>query len=319
MDQLLIILRDPIWQGVSGVLTFITLMLTFDAPRKYIASLFHISWLHSIKVRIAVVAFFTILFGLFTLQLAVYYGLKTSINVGLGILSLFLLLKLIGQNKRISQLGDKLVQQEKHIITLDESIKRIVSVHMIPFQLDYWEYNGYISETGDDLSEEYQIIRPESGIVYFRKMTYGVIPSTQKIDANQITVEAYNESTSSPLQTSLINDTPSMKTYGILLEPPATPERPFHLKIKVYRQGAWKELFEKFTDTAELNIDCYTKKLRTRYFLPQGLKVKSFTVVPLPIEEKANARIIRVGQTECCDFQASEVSTQRYTYTLYIK
>lgn len=318
MELIMSILRDPVWQGISGLLAFLALMLTFDRPKNYISSLFGNEWLLSSSGRILIVGLFIFLVSVFTIQLAFRYGIAVSISSGLVLLSLILLIRVFKLNNRIDELSSAIEAKESYSQSLLVSQQRIISAHMVPFTLDKWEYDAFINEDGDEVTEEHQIIRPKADIVYFRKLKYGFLPSSQSSDG-QISIEAYNGHTGSPLLVNLIQETPSMIICSVLLEPPATSNNPFWLNLKIVRRGAWKPLLEKGEDVATLDVDSSTKRLRVRFFLPSILIARSFTVIPRSTEERSKTTIGKAGESNYYMFQASNVTTQRFTFTLFAK
>lgn len=206
----------------------------------------------------------------------------------------------------------------KREIVLDNIIKQIISVHKHPARLLEWAIDHFIEENGDGRTVERQLISVDEGIVYFRHLLYGLIPSAQTPNLDNISFEAINVNRELPIQIVKADRLPDSIELTLLLDPPVTPEEPFQLQVVVTRKNLWKSLFEIHKDQASLRLKNKVDRLSVRFFLPNtlnevhivGSAASGLKITPKP--QIINARRALV-------FKAENVMEQLYTFDLSLK
>ncbi len=284
------------WGGVAGVFTVLTFCfsayLAFARNRQNASNRLHIGWVNSaIAGRFFVwVAIIAAIFGIAYVWRS--WGYLYGLIALFGTLYVYVLSDLRDLHKRMVTVQTELEIVSTENATQSESLRRIISVHNHPYRIARWEVDHYIDKNGDGKTIEEQVIYGEKGNLHFRRLLYSA--SDHAIAPEDITLIAYNAQTD--VQTRVVQKVPRGNgvEYMLLLDPPATAQQPFHLKVEVLRKNLWHQLIQTGADTAQLIVYRKTNNLQVRFHPHEDIDLGQVTALPhtsgLSVEPLANGQ-----------------------------
>ena len=151
-------------------------------------------------------------------------------------------------------------------------------MHNNPYRIETWEVEHHIYKNGDGKTEEMQVIYGDKESLHFRRLLYSA--SDHAIAPEDITLIAYNAQTD--VQARVVQKVPRGNgiEYMLLLDPPATVQKPFHLKVEVFRKNLWNQLIQTGADTAQLIVYRKTNNLKVCFHPHEEVELRQVTALP---------------------------------------
>lgn len=176
-----------------------------------------------------------------------------------------------------SLLDKKRREESEHLLKV---VRRIVELHQPSFSdviINDWTLVHSIDEKGTGhLHEEFTII-PLADPLYFYLMESNFIEAEHK---SNIEITARNVEDGVPLSLLELGRSQSIASYAVVLDPPATKEKPQRIAIDCERVLIWRDLVEKGEDQGILRSSNKMNLLHLEFRAPQGRTWKGFKPTP---------------------------------------
>lgn len=169
----------------------------------------------------------------------------------------------------------------------------IYNLHKTRYKLNYWRITYTIDTQGGVHTKEEMAIAPIEGKVYFRQIKLGFTQAA--INQNLViqNLRAINRKSNQRLEIIEISSSPIQKEYAIVLDPPATSDKPVEIIVESYRPEIFSPLITGLTGQGKLQVaGVDSSKLEVKFIAPPEIKLLSFSMSPdigsYSIEETGN-------------------------------
>lgn len=209
---------------------------------------------------------------------------------------------------------------ETDVHRLTEAVRRqrsllvyICDLHQTRYGLEYWRITYLVDDEGGvHTKEEMAIIPREQGKVHFRRAVLGVMSNVAG-DLAITGLRAVSKLTNQDLEIIEIRRDTKSLTYAVVLDPPATHEKPAELVIESYRPGVFEPLVSTMRDRGCLRVSAAEDaEVEMQIVAPARLEFVSFSMSPdmggYEIDSVANRSRIR--------WYARNLATRIFAYTV---
>jgi hypothetical protein len=207
--------------------------------------------------------------------------------------------------KEIKLLKEELRHQHSLLVYLH-------NLHKVKYKLDYWKVSYSITENGNVHTTEEMCIRPtENGQVFFRRLILGITPNTnQEIQVQKF--HAINKTSKQRLEFIQITKNQTSASYAIILDPPATIDKPTEILIENYRPKVFAPLITDLKDQGGIHIQAANKSnVEISFTAPPNISFTSFSMSP------------NFGMTNVNDerilWKGTNAPDGKYSYTIQAK
>jgi hypothetical protein len=188
--------------------------------------------------------------------------------------------RIIDRIRKITASALLIKEREEESDNLLKIIRRIVELHQVAYSdvhINDWTVVHAIDENGTDhLHEEFTLI-PQAEPLYFYLLESNYLEREHESTMN---ITARNGGNGVPLSLLQLGRSRGIVSHAVVLDPPATKERPQRVVIDCHRQSMWKDLLEKGTDQGVLRVANKTDLLHFEFRVPQGRTWKGLNPTP---------------------------------------
>ncbi len=204
----------------------------------------------------------------------------------------------VSQQERIEELIKKLEAQERSYSNQlkeieatfqqeKEDLKRILyyicNLHKNDHILNHWEKIYIIDAKGGLKEKERMSIAPIPNLdkLFFYTIKRGVFPCTvPRVLVKSI--KATNTKNNNELEiVEICRDTRTIE-YVIVLDPPATAQKPVEFEIESYRPDIFKPLIDKLNDNGGFRVKASSlSNAKVKIIAPRSLEITSFSISPM--------------------------------------
>lgn len=190
-------------------------------------------------------------------------------------------------------------------------VQRIVELHQPRFSdisINDWRLIHTIDEKGNSHLHEELTIVPATSPLYFYLIGNTFAEGERE---SSMIIKAHNMEDGTPLALLELERSQALARHAIVLDPPATQERPKRIAMDCERSAVWKELVEKGEDQGLFRSSNNSNSLHIEFIAPRGRKWRSFNPTP------------RIGEISVSPshivWDIQEPSAGRYSYKLFLE
>lgn len=183
--------------------------------------------------------------------------------------------------KKLGNLSSVTKVREEESQNLLEIVRRIVELHQPAYadiQLSNWKVVHSIDLNGTGHLHETFTLTPKVEPLYFYLIENNYL---EKEREPQIKITATKGEGGIPLSLLRLGHSQGTITHAIVLDPPASRERPQTVVIDCVRENLWKDLVTTGEDHGTLRVTNRIDSLHFEFVAPSGREWKGFTPKPL--------------------------------------
>ena len=212
--------------------------------------------------------------------------------------------------KKLGNLSSSIKGKEEESQNLLETVRRIVELHQPAYAditLSNWKVVHSIDANGTGYLHESFTLIPKAGPLYFYLIENNYL---EKEREPQIKITTKSEG-GVPLSLLQLGRSHGTVTHAIVLDPPASRERPQTVVIDCVRENLWKDLVTTGEDHGTLRVPNKIDFLHFEFVAPSGREWKGFTPKPLAGDVKISSSSIT--------WDLADPEPGRFSYRLFLK